>query len=63
MVEIVERLGNITFAYLDIGGAELITVQIIGLSRLAQGETVTLTIDPRQIHVFAETGVALRIET
>ena len=61
-VEVIERLGNITFAYLDIGASEMITVQIIGLSRLSQGQPVTLTIDPRQLHVFATKGAALRIE-
>ncbi len=62
-VETVERLGNITFAYLDIGAPEMITVQIIGLSRLSQGHSVTLSIDPRQLHVFAASGAVLRVET
>ena len=62
IVETVERLGNITFAYLDIGAPEMITVQIIGLSRIALGQSVTLSIDPRHLHVFAASGATLRLE-
>ncbi len=61
-VETVERLGNITFAYLDIGAPDMITVQIIGLSRLSAGQSVTLSIDPRHLHVFAASGAVLPVD-
>jgi ABC-type sugar transport system ATPase subunit len=60
-IETVERLGNITFAYLDIGAPDLVAVQIIGLARLSQGQSVTLSIDPRHLHAFAASGHVLHV--
>ena len=57
-VKSVERLGNITFAYLDAGTPEVITVQLIGPSDLEPaGGTVALRVD--QMHVFDRHGVAV----
>jgi ABC-type sugar transport system ATPase subunit len=61
-VETIERLGNITFAYVDIGATDLITVQIIGMTSLRHEEPVTLSIDLHALHVFAGDGAALKTE-
>ena len=58
-VESVERLGNITYAYLDAGGDELVTVQMPGMSEIGAGEHVRLLLDPDRIHVFDAGGAAL----
>ncbi len=60
-VETIERLGNITFAYMDIGATDLTTVQIIGPVLLKHEQPVTLVIDPATMHVFAASGEAIRL--
>ena len=57
-----ERLGNITFAYLDIGAPEMITVQIMGVSDLAVQQDVLLSLDPKQLHVFDASGAAIKLQ-
>jgi ABC-type sugar transport system ATPase subunit len=58
-VESVERLGNITFAYLDAGAPDVITVQIMGFSPLQSGEPVQVTLRPSQLHVFNSAGASI----
>ena len=58
-VESVERLGNITFAYLDAGTPEVITVQLIGPSDLEAGQAVQIALRVDQMHVFDRHGVAV----
>ncbi|WP_421724668.1 ABC transporter ATP-binding protein [Bauldia sp.] len=58
-VETVERLGNISYGYFDVGAEDFVTSQIIGLSPLKGGDQVTLGIPTRHMHVFDETGAAL----
>ena len=59
-VETVERLGNITFAYLNIGLPDLLTVQIIGEMPVTNGQDVQLSLTPSALHVFDQAGTALR---
>ena len=58
-VELVERLGNITFAYLDGGTPELITVQVMGHSDLAAGQEVQVGLRADQMHVFDAAGAVM----
>jgi ABC-type sugar transport system ATPase subunit len=60
-VESVERLGNITFAYLDAGTPELITVQVMGHSPLAGGQEVQVGLRTSQMHVFDAGGTAIAV--
>ena len=59
-IETVERLGNITFAYVNIGLPDLLTVQIMGDQHVSNGQEVQLNLTPSTLHVFDETGTALR---
>ena len=54
-----ERLGNITFAYLDGGTPEVITVQIMGAVGIEVGQTVNLGFRAANVHVFDRSGAAL----
>ena len=58
-VESVERLGNITFAYLDAGTPELGTVQVMGPTALASGQMVQVGLQPGQLYVFDAAGTAI----
>ena len=58
-VESVERLGNITYAYLDGGTPEVITVQVMGHSDLAAGQEVQVGMRPGQVHVFDAAGAVM----
>ncbi|MBN9309105.1 sn-glycerol-3-phosphate ABC transporter ATP-binding protein UgpC, partial [Devosia sp.] len=50
-IESVERLGNITYAYLDGGTPEVITVQVMGDAPLEPGHDVQVGIRPEMLHV------------
>ncbi len=58
-VESVERLGNITFAYLDGGTPEVITVQVMGPTALQSGQQVQVGLHPGQFYVFDAAGAAI----
>ena len=58
-VESVERLGNITFAYLDAGAPDVVTVQVMGLTTLASGQTALVGFKSDQLYVFDATGKAI----
>ncbi len=51
-----ERLGNISFAYLDIGAAELCTVQLLGPVDIEAGTKVHLALPATAFHVFDKAG-------
>ena len=58
-VESIERLGNITFAYLDGGTPEVITVQVMGQADFSPGQQVQVGIQPSQLYVFGANGTAI----
>lgn len=58
-LEAVERLGNITFAYVDLGMGELATVQAAGHFDGQAGGTTSLSFSPQRIHVFDDAGHCL----
>jgi ABC-type sugar transport system ATPase subunit len=58
-IEAVERLGNITYAYLDGGTPEMITVQVMGEADIASGQDVRVAMRPGAVHLFDASGAAL----
>jgi ABC-type sugar transport system ATPase subunit len=58
-IESVERLGNITYAYLDGGAPDVITVQVIGDADLEPGQDVQIGVKPASLHVFNANGGAI----
>jgi ABC-type sugar transport system ATPase subunit len=58
-VESVERLGNITYAYFQVGAPDLVTVQVLGMSDLEAGQDVRLGLPTRHLHVFNAAGAAI----
>ncbi len=59
-VEVVERLGSDTFAYVAVGQPEPITVRIVGnAAAIAIGQQLGLSFDPRKLHLFASDGAVL----
>jgi multiple sugar transport system ATP-binding protein len=58
-IESVERLGNITYAYLDGGTPDVITVQVIGDADLESGQDVQVGVKPASLHVFNANGGAI----
>ncbi|KKC35157.1 hypothetical protein WH87_17770 [Devosia epidermidihirudinis] len=57
----VERLGNVNYAYFDVGQSEPVTAQIAGTTDLGVGDTALLGIDPARCHYFDGAGEALRV--
>jgi len=58
-VESVERLGNITFVYLNAGAPDVLTVQVMGQTALESGQAVLVGLKPGQLHVFDAAGKAI----
>ena len=58
-VDVVERLGSDTYAYIALGEGELVTVRLPGNARLSVGETVGLVLDMAELHLFDAEGKAL----
>lgn len=53
----VERLGNVTYAYLDAGLAELLTVQVPASEVIEEDAEISLTFEPADLHLFDEAGL------
>jgi ABC-type sugar transport system ATPase subunit len=60
-VESVERLGNITFVYLDAGTSDLITVQVMSHTPLESGQRVQAVVRPQNTHVFNAGGASIAV--
>ena len=58
-VESVERLGNITFVYLNAGAPDVLTVQVMGQTALESGQAVLIGLKPGRLHVFNAAGKAI----
>ncbi|MEP1964277.1 ABC transporter ATP-binding protein [Tateyamaria sp.] len=56
-VETADRLGNITYAYVNAGLADLITVQTFQNRKIKAGEEVTLSVAQNRIDVFNPDGI------
>ncbi|WP_075216657.1 ABC transporter ATP-binding protein [Mongoliimonas terrestris] len=59
-VTLVEKLGEVTLAYLDAGQPEPIVAKIDGEARVTRGETLAVTAPADRLHVFDSAGRALR---
>ncbi len=59
-VDIVERLGSDTFAYVTVGSLETVTVRTIGnVTSVQAGQKVGLTLDLNRLHLFAADGASI----
>ena len=58
-IALVENLGELVMAYIDIGSGDPIIVKLPGSSQLRPGEAVALAADPARLHVFDATGWAI----
>jgi ABC-type sugar transport system ATPase subunit len=56
---VIERLGGQTYAYLDVGGDRLLTVELPRSSEVGPGTVLSLAGQPDSLHVFAESGSRL----
>ncbi|KAB0680747.1 ABC transporter ATP-binding protein [Aureimonas leprariae] len=59
-VDLVEKLGEVTLIYVDIGAAEPIVAKLEGESAVRRGEDVRLSASPDALHVFGADGRAFR---
>ncbi|WP_181707729.1 ABC transporter ATP-binding protein [Chthonobacter rhizosphaerae] len=59
-VALVEKLGEVTLAYVDAGHAEPIVAKIDGDATVRRGEVLAVTAEPDRLHVFDAEGRALR---
>ncbi|MDB5585561.1 MAG: malK 2 [Devosia sp.] len=57
---IIENLGELAIAYVDVGGAEPLIVKLPGDSALRQGDTVALSAPQSRLHLFGADGNTLR---
>ena len=59
-VFVVERLGGDTYAYVKTDGADLLTVQCAGESRVKPGDKLDIGVNAVSCHLFTKDGKALR---
>jgi alpha-glucoside transport system ATP-binding protein len=57
---IIENLGELAIAYVDVGGAEPLIVKLPGDSALRQGDAVALSAPQSRLHLFGAGGNTLR---
>jgi multiple sugar transport system ATP-binding protein len=59
-IDVVERLGSDTFAYVATGSSGIVTVRAVGNVKNTQaGQAIGLKLNPDRLHFFAENGLAL----
>ena len=59
-IDMVERLGGESYLYGAAGGLPQITVRLDGQTAHGRGDRVALRLPPKKVHVFDESGKALR---
>jgi multiple sugar transport system ATP-binding protein len=59
-VQVVERLGGVSIAYGTIGEGRRFCAALPGDAALREGEEITLSVNPRDVHVFDSSGQVLR---
>ena len=59
-VDLVEKLGEVTLAYLSIGGEEPMIAKMAGDVELERGAKAAFTADPAKLHLFSKDGKAIR---
>ncbi len=56
-IDVVERLGSDTFAYVAVEELGILTVRIVGnAAAMAVGQPVGLKLDPARLHLFSADG-------
>ncbi len=60
-VDVVERLGSDTYAYVALCDGALVTVRLAGNARLSVGETISLQFDSSELHLFDGVGKAIAL--
>lgn len=60
-IDIIERLGELGYAYVSLPNGNTIIVQINGEPDLKNGDAVSIRMSPKQIHVFDESGNAIEL--
>jgi ABC-type sugar transport system ATPase subunit len=58
-VDIIERLGEVGYAYVALPNGQTMIAQVNGDPRIGSGEPVSLVLSPDQIHLFSVDGSAL----
>lgn len=58
-IDILERLGGISITYGQVDGCEKFCAALDGEALISEGQTVSLSVDPANCHVFMESGRAL----
>jgi alpha-glucoside transport system ATP-binding protein len=59
-IEVVENLGELTFAYIAVAGGEPLLVKLPGDAEVQKGGTIALAAPPGRIHLFDAAGRAVR---
>jgi multiple sugar transport system ATP-binding protein len=60
-VDVVERLGSDTYAYVALSDGALVTVRLAGNARLTVGEAISLQFDRNELHLFDGAGQAIAL--
>ena len=60
-LDVVERLGSDTYAYVALADGSLVTVRLAGNARLSVGETISLQFDRNELHLFDKAGKAIAL--
>lgn len=59
-VDVVERLGSNSFAYVDAGDGNLLTVELPGMTQIRAGDQLDLSIRPDSVTVFGRDGARMQ---
>ncbi len=59
IIDIVEKLGEVTLVYLTTAQGQPVIAKLDGTPSIEAGETVSLTVDPDRVHAFSDNGEAL----
>jgi multiple sugar transport system ATP-binding protein len=59
-IDVIERLGSDTYAYVTLCDGQLVTIRLPGNARLSLGETVALKLDFHELHLFDKGEKAIR---
>jgi len=60
-VDVVERLGSDTYAYVALSDGALVTVRLAGNARLSVGEAISLQFNRDELHLFDRAGSAIAL--
>jgi ABC-type sugar transport system ATPase subunit len=55
-VSVLEQLGELTIAYIDVGGPDPIIVKLPNTSTLSRGQTAAFSAPTERLHLFDQFG-------